>query len=261
MRSTRLNARVARRQAAGRVPPVSARMPRTEEWCRSNRRAIWCSDSPFYQRSHIGAFRLSAYRIRALRSIHNTPAACAAHCVLHRSYGTAAGSGRGQDQQTGRLQPDGTPLWMDVTGSLERQISHAGRRRERRLRNGNSRTLTLGYVRGALVSGTHSPPLRKRLPNLGAQREAAGRPRARNRHRCGAWVPAAPGTYLYPPSTRGAGSVHLRHRDKIEQLQQLFRLERFDQVMVEPGALRAFAVGLVPVAGQCDQDRTFARGY
>jgi hypothetical protein len=92
-RSAKVKARTDRRRVGGRIPSVAARIPRTDEWCRSNSLAIWCSDSPFCQRSHIRPFWASVYWIRVLRFNRNTPAAGAASHVLHRSYETAADSG------------------------------------------------------------------------------------------------------------------------------------------------------------------------
>ena len=58
-RSARFSALADRRLVGGRMPPCSARMSRTEPWCLSNRDAIWCSDSPCCQRSHISVFWVS----------------------------------------------------------------------------------------------------------------------------------------------------------------------------------------------------------
>ena len=58
-RSGSVNARIDRRLGAGLIPPVRARIPCTAEWFRSNSWAIFCSESPFCQRSHISAFWLS----------------------------------------------------------------------------------------------------------------------------------------------------------------------------------------------------------
>ena len=85
--------RKAGRISAGRMPPDSTKILRTDEWCRSNNFAIWCSDSPRCHRSHISPFWLSVYRIRVLRFIRNTPAAQAASYVLRRSYETTTLSG------------------------------------------------------------------------------------------------------------------------------------------------------------------------
>jgi hypothetical protein len=58
-RSAKVSANLERRRGAGRIPPVSAKMPCTDEWFRSNSWAICWRDSPFCQRSHMMAFWLS----------------------------------------------------------------------------------------------------------------------------------------------------------------------------------------------------------
>lgn len=69
-RSAKLDARSDRRLTGGRLPPVAARIPRTDVWaCRTS----WQSGgaSPFCQRSRIGPFRASVYWIRVLRFNRN----------------------------------------------------------------------------------------------------------------------------------------------------------------------------------------------
>jgi len=58
-RSTSVSDNLERRRAAGRMPPVSASIRWIEEWFRSNSCAIFRSESPAFQRSHINAFWLS----------------------------------------------------------------------------------------------------------------------------------------------------------------------------------------------------------
>jgi hypothetical protein len=58
-RSASVNANLDRCLCGGWIPPVSARIPCTDEWFRSKSWAIFWSDSPFRQRSHISAFCFS----------------------------------------------------------------------------------------------------------------------------------------------------------------------------------------------------------
>src|SRR5215469_4841839 len=62
-RSDSFSANTERRRGEGHIPPFLARMPKIDEWLRSNSPAIACSDSPCRQRSHIRALSVSVYWI------------------------------------------------------------------------------------------------------------------------------------------------------------------------------------------------------